>query len=92
MIVLALIALFVAQETEECPASLKLNVESDPARGQQYADCMSRPSLPTKEKLAAQQKLCAASNDRSVERSLAWVDYIATNFPGCETHITISRK
>ena len=92
MIFVLLIALFGFAVPEECPATLRLTVESDPTRAQQYANCMSRPSLPTSANFAAKQGRCAGPNDRSFERSLRWVDHIATNFPGCETHITISRK
>ena len=82
---------------EECPASLVLNAggvsTADSKIAQRYATCMSVPWLPTgstlRAKLAECSKTRPAKGGQKIEKALDWVDHIATQFPGCETHLQI---
>ncbi len=89
---LAIIAIGTAPE--ECPIALDLTGPKVARGVQPYADCMSQPHLPTSSTLKARKMECVAklASGNEADPTVAWVDYIAANFPGCETRLRIIRK
>lgn len=81
----------------ECPATLDLNIRgitrADANAARRYAECMSVPWLPTAEQLAGKTATCAplrgAASRERLKRAVAWVDHIASQFPGCEIRLAI---
>lgn len=94
MIAALFTGLLLGVMAEECPATLDLNGPHVKLTAQSYANCMSRPHLPTRSTLEARKKQCAAKRPRNSEgdQTVAWIDRIATDFPGCETRLRIIRR
>lgn len=89
---LAIIAIGTA--SEDCPVVLDLTGPKVARGVQPYADCMSQPHLPTSSTLEARKMECVAklTPGNEADPTVAWVDHIAANFPGCETRLRIIRK
>lgn len=95
MIATLLAGLFLGPMAEECPALLEFKGRNVMVAAQPYADCMARPHLPTAAALAERKAQCAALLPQGVaaeDRTIGWIDQIATNFPGCETRLRMVRR
>ena len=94
MIVALLAGLALGASAEECPATLHLNGRNVTVAAQSYADCMSRPRLPTASTLETRRKQCAAKRPGNGEHdeTVAWIDHIATTLPDCKTRLRIIRR
>lgn len=89
---LLILALVAAQSGEECPVFLEREGASFSSLAEEYADCMSRPSLPIAAELDAKRTQCGQESGHRDNDAIAWVDHIAKELPGCETRITFVRK
>lgn len=94
MIVVLLAGLLLGAAAEECPATLDLKGPHVKMAAQSYADCMSRPHLPTTSTLESRKKHCAAKlpQNSDGDQTIAWIDHIATTFPACETRLRVIRR
>ncbi|WP_447726986.1 hypothetical protein [Sphingomonas koreensis] len=94
MIVALLAGLMLGATAEECPATLELKGRDVKVAAQSYADCMSRPHLPTASTLDSRKKQCAAKRRQNSESdpTVIWIDHIAATFPACETRLRIIRR
>lgn len=94
MIAALLVILAFGITTDECPATLDLKGPKAVPAAQSYADCMSRPHLPTSSELEMRRKQCAVMRPQGekADQTLAWVDHVSTSFAGCETRLRIVRK
>ncbi len=94
MIVALFAGLLLGATAEECPATLDLRGRDVTVAAQSYADCMSLPHLPVTSGLEARKKQCAAKRAKVKEgdSTVAWIDHIAANSPGCETRLRIIRR
>jgi len=92
-VIAALALLAFGGAIDECPAALDFKGPKVVPAAQSYADCMSRPHLPTAAELVERKKQCAAKRlkGESAEQTVAWVDQVATGLPGCETRLKIVR-
>jgi hypothetical protein len=85
---------------EECPASLMFQVPKlgaqDRQIAQRYANCVSVPWLPASEELSEKLAGCRATlparQSDALEKSIQWVDHIASGFGTCETSLEIKAK
>lgn len=94
MIVALLAGLTLVATAEECPATLHVNGRNVTVAAQSYADCMSRPRLPTASTLETRKKQCAAKHrgNSDHDETVAWIDHIATAHPDCKTRLRIIRR
>jgi hypothetical protein len=67
---------------------------ADQHTAQRYAECMRMPYLPLAAGLQGKAKQCAPDRPAKgpAKKATEWVTHIATNFPGCETRLTITRE
>lgn len=89
-----LIGMLLGAMADECAATLDLKGRDVTVAAQSYADCMSQPHLPVASALEARKKQCVAklSKVREGDETVAWIDHIAAQFPGCETRLRIVRR
>ena len=84
---------------EECPANLEQlggMTRAETKAALRYARCIRIPSLPVADQLEPRKAACSTlrviTSSARLNQAFAWIDHIASQFPGCETRLGFKRR